>query len=77
MQAIKRPTLLEMWGPLFMSFGAVSNVQYRLSEVDGGTLIKFHHKALGVFEEQQRQGMNRGWAHMLAGARTIAERKTK
>jgi hypothetical protein len=28
-----------------------------------------HHKALGVFEEQQRQGMNRGWAHMLAGAR--------
>ena len=76
-QAIKRPTLLEMWGPLFMSFGAVSNVQYRLSEVDGGTLIKFHHKALGVFEEQQRQGMNRGWAHMLAGARTIAERKAK
>lgn len=76
-QALKRPTLLEMWGPLFMSFGAVSNVQYRLSEVDGGTLIKFHHKALGLFDEQQRQGMNRGWAHMLAGARTIAERKTK
>ena len=76
-QAIKRPTLLEMWGPLFMSFGAVSNVQYRLSEVDGGTLIKFHHKALGAFEEQQRQGMNRGWAHMLAGARAIAERKAK
>jgi len=25
-QSIKRPTLLEMWGPLFMSFGAVSNV---------------------------------------------------
>src|SRR6516162_6800336 len=24
-QAIKRPTLLEMWGPLFMSYGAVSN----------------------------------------------------
>jgi Activator of Hsp90 ATPase homolog 1-like protein len=76
-QAIKRPTLLEMWGPLFMSFGAVSNVQYRLSEVDDGTLIKFHHKALGAFEEQQRQGMSRGWAHMLAGARAIAERKAK
>ncbi|HST10853.1 MAG TPA: SRPBCC domain-containing protein [Terriglobales bacterium] len=76
-QAIKRPTLLEIWGPLFMSFGAVSNVQYRLSEVEGGTLIKFHHKALGVFEEQYRQNMNRGWAHMLAGARKIAERKAK
>ena len=45
-QAIKRPTLLEITGPLFMSYPVVSNVQYRLSEVDGGTLIKFHHTAL-------------------------------
>src|SRR6202011_639805 len=37
-QAIKRPTLLEICGPLFMSSPAVSNVQYRLSEVEGGTL---------------------------------------
>src|ERR1700679_4390534 len=28
-QAIKRPTLLEITGPLMMSFAAVSNVQYR------------------------------------------------
>ncbi len=41
-QAIKRPTLLEICGPLFMSYPAVSNVQYRLSEVQGGVLIKFH-----------------------------------
>ena len=76
-QSIKRPTLLEMWGPLFMSYGAVSNVQYRLNEVEGGTLIKFHHKAVGVFDEQHRQNVSRGWAHMLAGARTRAERKSK
>ena len=31
-QAIKRPTLLEITGPLMMSFGVVSNVQYRLKE---------------------------------------------
>ena len=31
-QAIKRPTLLEITGPLFMSSGVVSNLQYRLSE---------------------------------------------
>ena len=42
-QAIKRPTLLEFAGPLFASFPFVSNVQYRLSEVDGGTLIAFRH----------------------------------
>src|SRR6185437_13352329 len=37
-QAIKRPTLLEISGPLFMSYAVVSNVQYRLSETEGGTL---------------------------------------
>ena len=31
-QAIKRPTLLEITGPLFMSYPVVSNLQYRLSE---------------------------------------------
>ena len=45
-QAIKRPTLLEFTGPLFMSYPVISNVQYRLSEVEGGTLIKFRHSAL-------------------------------
>src|ERR1700685_4499740 len=29
-QAIKRPTLLEFYGPLFMSYPVSSNVQYRL-----------------------------------------------
>ena len=33
-QAIKRPTLLEITGPLFMSSPVVSNMQYRLKEVD-------------------------------------------
>src|SRR5260370_25247180 len=46
-QAIKRPTLLEISGPLFMSSAVISNLQYRLSEVDGGTLIAFRHKAFG------------------------------
>ena len=47
-QAIKRPTLLEITGPLMMSFAVASNVQYRLKEVDGGTLITLHHTALGL-----------------------------
>jgi len=55
-QAIKRPTLLEFSGPLFMSYPAISNVQYRLSEFDGGTLIKFHHKAMGIIQDDHRQG---------------------
>src|SRR5438270_148993 len=50
-QAIKRPTLLEICGPLFMSYPVVTNLQYRLSDVDGGPLIKFRHMALGMIEE--------------------------
>jgi hypothetical protein len=72
-QAIKRPTLLEICGPLFMSYPAVSNLQYRLSEVDGGTLIKFRHTALGLIEEPHRQGVGKGWGHMHAILRKRAE----
>ena len=59
-QAIKRPTLLEITGPLFMSYPVVSNLQYRLSEEDGGTLIKFHHSALGLIQDEHRKGMDTG-----------------
>jgi uncharacterized protein YndB with AHSA1/START domain len=72
-QAIKRPTLLEISGPLFMSYPVVSNVQYRLSEVDGGTLIKFHHTAFGLIEDQHREGVGKGWGHMNANLRKRAE----
>jgi len=72
-QAIKRPTLLEFAGPLFMSYPMISNVQYRLSEEKGGTLIKFHHKALGLIEEDHRKGLEKGWTHINARARERAE----
>jgi hypothetical protein len=72
-QAIKRPTLLEITGPLFMSYPVVSNVQYRLSEVDGGTLIKFHHTALGLIEDEHRENVQKGWGHIHDGLRKRAE----
>jgi uncharacterized protein YndB with AHSA1/START domain len=71
-QAIKRPTLLEISGPLFMSDAVVSNVQYRLTEADGGTLIRFHHKAFGAIQEDYRQGVTQGWAHILSRVRERA-----
>ena len=76
-QAIKRPMLLEITGPLFMSYAAVSNVQYRLSEVEGGTLIKFHHKAFGMIQDDHRQGVQRGWGHTLARIAQRAEARPK
>ncbi len=72
-QAIKRPTLLEITGPLFMSYPVVSNLQYRLKEADGGTLITFRHTALGFIPEDYRDGMSSGWTHLNARVRKRAE----
>ena len=72
-QAIKKPTLLEICGPLFMSYPVTSNLQYRLKEVDGGTLISFRHSALGFIPDDFRQGMMRGWTALHDRVRTQAE----
>ena len=74
-QAIKRPTLIEITGPLFMSYPVVSNVQYRLKEVDGGTLISFRHSALGFVPDDYRQGTAQGWISLLERVRLQAEQK--
>jgi hypothetical protein len=71
-QAIKRPTLLEICGPLFMSSPAVSNVQYRLSEVEGGTLIRFHHAAFGLIPEDAKN-VKSGWGHIHGRLKARAE----
>jgi uncharacterized protein YndB with AHSA1/START domain len=72
-QAIKRPMLLEITGPLFMSYPVVSNVQYRLTEVEGGTLIAFRHAALGFVPDDVRNGMSRGWKALFERVRDQAE----
>ena len=69
MQAIKRPTLLEITGPLFMSSPVLSNVQYRLKEVDGGTVIAFRHTAFGFVPDEYRAGRR-----AAAGRRSCSER---
>ena len=65
-QSIKRPTLLEIYGPLFMSSPVMSNVQYRLTEVEGGTLIAFRHTAFGFISDDHRKGVGTGWKHILS-----------
>jgi hypothetical protein len=76
-QAIKRPTLLEITGPLFMSYAVVSNVQYRLSEAKGGTLIKFQHNALGAIPEEDRRNVGKGWVHILSRVRERVKSRSR
>jgi uncharacterized protein YndB with AHSA1/START domain len=72
-QAIKRPTLLEICGPLWASYPFLSNVQYRLSEESGGTLIKFHHTAIGLIPEDHREHVGAGWQHIIDRIRRRSE----
>jgi hypothetical protein len=72
-QAIKRPTLLEITGPLMMSFGVASNVQYRLKEVDGGTTIVFRHTALGLFPDGYREALSQGFKSIFDRIRRRVE----
>ena len=75
-QAIKPPALLEICGPLFMSLPAISNVQYRLTEENGLTRLKFVHRAMGPIPRDYTEGsrsMNAGWTDMLERIRKGAE----
>ena len=72
-QAIKRPGLLEISGPLFMSYPVVSNLQYRLTTADEGTLITVRHAAMGLLPDDHRTGLSRGWRALLDRVRTRAE----
>jgi uncharacterized protein YndB with AHSA1/START domain len=77
-QAIKPPSLVEICGPLFMSYPAISNVQYRLTEENGLTRLKFVHRAMGLIPPELMEGprsVNVGWSHHLAGIRERAERR--
>jgi uncharacterized protein YndB with AHSA1/START domain len=72
-QAIKRPTLLEITGPLMMSFAVASNVQYRLKTVDDGTLLTLKHTALGLFPDGYRTPLTQGWQRVFDRVRRRLE----
>jgi uncharacterized protein YndB with AHSA1/START domain len=71
-QVIKPPTLLEVSGPLFMSYPAVSHVQYRLTEQGGGTRLTLTHRAIGEIDPQHRAGVEKGWSHQLSRVKARA-----
>ena len=71
---VPMPMTLEAWpggrwfrdlarvvGPLMLSNPVLSNVQYRLKEVDGGTMIAFRHTALGLFPDGYREALSQGF----------------
>jgi hypothetical protein len=79
-QVIKPPVLVELSGPMFMSYPAMNHLEMKLEEIAGGTRLALRHRALGFIEPAHREGVSAGWEHMLnaiakdAGAKTTAQR---
>ena len=74
-QVIKPPKVLELAGPMMMSYPVASHIQYRLVEQPGGTLLKFTHQAFGLIQPGLEQDVSKGWGEMLEQIRAAAEKK--
>jgi uncharacterized protein YndB with AHSA1/START domain len=76
-QVIKPPTLLEICGPLMMSYPALNHLQYRLKAEGGVTRLVFLHRSLGSILPEHRDGLPEGWEYWLKRIRELAEGKNR
>jgi uncharacterized protein YndB with AHSA1/START domain len=76
-QVIKPPTLLEICGPLPMSYPAINHLQYRLKAEGGGTRLTLLHRAMGLIIPEHRDGMPEGWEYKLQRVRELAEKRKR
>ena len=64
-QVIKPPTLLELSGPMFMSYPANNHLEVKVEKTQGGSKVTLRHRAIGMIDPQHRKGVGTGWKHML------------
>ena len=64
-QVIKPPVLLELSGPMFMSYPALNHVEVRLDQIAGGTKVTLRHRAIGLLDSAHRGNVGTGWRHYL------------
>jgi uncharacterized protein YndB with AHSA1/START domain len=76
-QVIKAPTLLEITGPMPMSFPAINHLQYRLTAEGDGTRLSLIHRSMGLLPPELREGMTEGWEHGINRIKEVAERNAK
>lgn len=74
-QVIKPPALLELYGPMFMSYPAISHIQYRITAEGAGSRLRLVHRCMGQITQEHRKGVNEGWDYELKKIRDAAERR--
>lgn len=72
-QVIKPPTLIEINGPLFMSYPVMSHIQYRLIEKGETTTLQFLHQAFGNIDPSHAEHVAPGWQHQIERMKQRAE----
>lgn len=72
-QVIKPPTVLEIYGPMFMSYPVAGHIRISLKETAGITHLSLRHRALGLIEADHKKGVDQGWAHYLKSIKQDCE----
>ena len=76
-QVIKPPALIELCGPMAMSYPCTNHIQYRLTAEGAGTRLKMAHKAMGLIIKDHADGMGEGWEMWVKAIRELAEKRAK
>jgi hypothetical protein len=72
-QVIKPPTLLELSGPMFMSYPANNHLEVKVEKTSGGSKVTLRHRAIGMIDHQHRKGVGTGWKHILESIKKDCE----
>ena len=69
-QVIKSPTLLELSGPMFMSYPAINHVEIKLDDAEGSTKVTLRHRAIGLLDPTHKENVTTGWATILGSVKS-------
>ncbi len=72
-QVIKPPALLEIHGPMFMSYAAAGHIQFRVTQIDEGCELSLRHQVIGLIDEGHRTGLTAGWDSCMNDVKKLSE----
>jgi hypothetical protein len=76
-QVIKPPLLIELVGPMMMSYAVASHIQYRLIPEGSCTRLTLTHQAVGIIQAEHKTGLNDGWQKTVDAIRTRCEQSPR
>jgi len=65
LQVIKPPVLIELSGPMFMSYPAINHLEFKFDKIAGGTKLTLRHRAIGLIDPVHRENISTGWGHLM------------